>query len=66
MVTGMLSTNKPIVGASQVQAQVLHVTGLNVGCDLARQVMRKDLCMGYRRAKTVTIQSNSERCLVQR
>ena len=62
----MLAINKPIVGAKQVQAQVLETTGLTVVPSLTRQVMRKDLCMGYRRAKIVTIQNNSERCLVQR
>ena len=29
-------------------------------------VLRKDLHMGYRMVKTVTVQANSERCLVLR
>ena len=33
---------------------------------LVSEVMRKDLGMGYRRASTTPIQSNSERCLVLR
>ena len=64
VVASMLAINKPIVGAKQVQAQVLETTGLTVVPSLTRHVMRKDLCMGYRRAKIVTVQSNSERCLV--
>ena len=31
-----------------------------------RSVMRKDLHLGYKRAKTICIQANSERCLVLR
>ena len=42
------------------------MTELEVGIGLVRQVMRKDLSMGYRLAKTVPIQGNSERCLVLR
>ena len=39
---------------------------MEVGLKFVRQVFRKDLCMGYRQAKTVPIQGNSERCLVLR
>ena len=39
---------------------------MGVGLDLVQQVMRKDLKMGYRLAKTIPVQSNSERCLVLR
>ena len=33
---------------------------------LVSSVMRKELGMGYRMARRITIQANSERCLVQR
>ena len=39
---------------------------LSVDLKLIREVFRKDLNMGYRLARTVPIQSNSERCLVLR
>ena len=45
---------------------VLEQMGLEVADSLVRQVMRKELRLGYRLAKTVPVQSNSERCLVLR
>ena len=33
---------------------------------LTREVMRKDLAMGYRLAKSVPVQGNTARCLVLR
>ena len=62
----MLKANKPIFRAQQVQAKVQKETELEVGLRFVQKVMRKDLSMGYRLAKTVPIQSNSERCLVLR
>ena len=41
-------------------------TGLEVNEATVRRVMRKDLRLGYRLAKQVPIQCNSERCLVLR
>ena len=66
IVTEMLAANKPITSARQVQDAVQEQTGLKVADPLVRHVMRKELRMGYRLAKTVPIQSNSERCLVLR
>ena len=42
------------------------MTDLEVGKPQVRQVLRKDLHMGYRMVRTVTVQANSERCLVLR
>ena len=64
--TTMLETNKPIVRAKQVQAAVQDQTGMEVPLLMVRQVMRKDMHMGYRLAKTVAVQCNHERCLVLR
>ena len=61
-----LKKNKGIYRARQVQEMVLEDTGLEVTQQLVQKVMRKDLHMGYRLAKTVPIQANSERCLVLR
>ena len=41
-------------------------TGLQVALPDVCKIMRKDLQFGYRLAKTVPIQGNSERCLVLR
>ena len=65
-VTGMLAVNKPIVRIQQVQAVVTEQHGLQVSSKLVSHVMRKDMHMGYRLARTVPLQSNSERCLVLR
>ena len=46
--------------------KVLKEADLEVDLKLVRNVMRKDLAMGYRLAKNVPIQSNTERCLVLR
>ena len=66
MVNNMLLANKPITCAQTVQAAVHEQTGLKVNDQLVRRVMRKELSLGYRLAKTVPIQSNHERCLVLR
>ena len=58
--------NKPITRTQQVQEAVRENTGLQTAPSLVRQVMRKELNMGYRRATIVTVQGNSERCLVLR
>ena len=44
----------------------MRQTGLEVALPKIRQMIRKDLRMGYRRAATVPVQANSERCLVLR
>ena len=64
--TQMLAANQPIVRAAQVQSAVRRHANLEVSSKLVRQVMRKDMHLGYRLAKTVPIQSNTERCLVLR
>ena len=55
----MLVTNKPIVRAQQIKAKVEATTDLELSEKLVRQVMKKNLRMGYRLAKTVPIQGNS-------
>ena len=66
MVTDRLETNKPITRAQLVQAKVMKDHDYEVSLKLVRNVMRKDLSMGYRLAKNVPIQGNTERCLVLR
>ena len=65
-VSEMLKSNKPIVRAQQVKAKVEAMKGFEMSEKLIRQVMKKELRMGYRLAKTVPVQGNSERCLVLR
>ena len=54
-VSYMLWNNKPIYSISQVQTELQSQSQLEVEKPLVRQVMRKDLRLGYRMAKTVTI-----------
>ena len=65
-VTERLVNNMAIARAQQVQAAVSTRTGLEVSLPLVRKTMRKELGMGYRKAATVPVQANSERCLVLR
>ena len=62
----MLASNKPIVRLQQVQAKVQEDYGLEVSRPLTRVVLRKEMRLGYRLAKMVAVQCNSERCLVLR
>ena len=62
----MLASNLPIVRASQVQSAVRRNANLEVALTLVRQVMRKDMHLGYHLAKTVPVQCNTERFLVLR
>ena len=64
--TTMLARNQPIFRAQQVADAVKQETGLNVRRTEVGKIFRKDLRIGYRLAKTVPVQSNSERCLVLR
>ena len=49
-----------------MQEAVQHQANVEVSSLLVRQVMRKDMHLGYRLAKTVPVQCNSTRCLVLR
>lgn len=66
MVATLVSFNTPIFRAGQIKDAVKEVAALEVDDLLVRRVMRKDLKMGYRLARQVPVQSNSERCLVLR
>ena len=65
-VTEMFAANGVITSSRQVQTAVMEQTGLAVADPLVRQVMHKELRLGYRLARTVPVQSNHERCLVLR
>ena len=62
----MLKSDKPIVRVGQVQQAVREQSGHELDPIFVRQVLRKELRMGYRMAKSVALQANSERCLVLR
>ena len=62
----MLAANKAIISAKQVQEAFQEQKGHTVDVLMARQVMRRDMHLGYRLAKTVAVQCNTERCLVLR
>ena len=50
-----LSTNRPIFRLQQIKAKVEETAGLEVDHQLVSRVLRKDLHMGYRLARTVPI-----------
>ena len=54
-VTRILSTNRPIERIKQIQVAVEASSGLKVEPAMVSKVMRKDLGMGYRVAKTVPV-----------
>ncbi len=62
----MLKGSVPIQNADTIVIRVNEHTDLEVKHDEVRSVLRKDLGLGYRIAKKVPIQSNTERCLVLR
>lgn len=62
----MLADNKAITSAKLVKDAVHDESNLEVSDPLVRHVMRKEMNCGYRIARTVPIQSNSERCLILR
>ena len=64
--TEMLEANVAITRTRQVQDAVQRNADLEVSAQLVSRVMRKDLHLGYRLAKTVAVQCNTERCLVLR
>ena len=64
--TEMLEANVAITRTRQVQDAVERNADLEVSAQLVSRVMRKDLHLGYRLAKTVPVQCNTERCLVLR
>ena len=51
----MLKSNKPIVRVGQVQQAVQEQSGHELPPVFIRHVLRKELRMGYRMARTVTI-----------
>jgi len=51
VVTTILGSNTPIYKAQQIKKAVLETTNLEVENYFVRQVMRKELGMGYRLAK---------------
>ena len=62
----MLTSNRPIISAAQVQTMLKEKENMEVNKKMVRQVFRKDMHLGYRVARTVPVQSNAERCLVLR
>ncbi len=62
----MLEGSVPIQKADMIVLRVNEHTDLEVRHEEVRSVLRNDLGLGYRIAKKVPIQSNSERCLVLR
>ena len=62
----MLAKNIAIVGVQQVKKAVEVETGFDVTLPHIRQVLKKEMRMGYRKSSVVPVQSNLPRCLVLR
>ena len=62
----MLAKSIPIQKADSIVLRINEHTDLEVKHREVRNVLRKDLGLGYRIVKKIPIQSNSERCLVLR
>ena len=62
----MLEKSLPITKASQIQLKALELHGIEINNLQVRQILKKELGLGYRTVKNVPMQSNSERCLVLR
>ena len=66
MAEELLANSIPITSADSIVVRVNESTDLKVKHSEVRSVLRKDLGLGYRIARKIPIQSNSERCLVLR
>ena len=64
--TAMLSRNRPIWKAAQLQKALGGEQGEHLSNQAVRRVLRRDLRLRYRRVKKIPVQANSERCLVLR
>ena len=64
--TKMLAANVPIVRVQQVQAAVKEAATIDVSYPEVREVLKKEMRLGFRKASVVPIQSNLPRCLVLR
>ena len=62
----MLECSIPIEKAAKVQMEVKRLHHVELSLPKVRTVLKSELGLGYRMAKKVPIQSNSERCLVLR
>jgi len=62
----MLERSIPIEKAGKVQMEVKRLHDVELSLPKIRAALKMELGLGYRMAKKVPIQSNSERCLILR
>ncbi len=62
----MLEHSIPIERAAKVQLEVKKLHDIGISLPKVRETLKMELGLGYRTAKKVPIQGNSERCLVLR
>ena len=65
-VGGLLRASVPIKASSMVVQKVREETGIEVEIERVRAVLKDELGLGYRMAKKIPVQCNTERCLVLR
>jgi transposase len=66
VVTDMLVRGVPIVKAEAVVQQVRRKEDIEVTISQVKTIMKDDLGLGYRVARKIPVQANTERCLVLR
>ena len=62
----MLERSIPIVNAAKIQTEAKRLHNVELSLPKVRESLKTELGLGYRRAKKVPVQCNSERCLVLR
>ena len=65
-VVDLLQASVPIKASSMVVQKVRDDTGIEVEIERVRAVLKDELGLGYRMAKKIPVQCNTERCLVLR
>ena len=62
----MLERSIPIVNAAKIQTEAKRIHNVELSLPKVRGILKTELGLGYRMAKKVPVQCNSERCLVLR
>ena len=62
----MLQRGQPIWHSNQLKAKLKKDKDLDIEVQQIQRILRRDLGLRYRKARSVPVQANSERCLVMR
>ena len=62
----LLETGSTITSCNMIKKQVEEEHGIKLNTNAVRDVFKKEMGLGYRQARAVPIQGNTERSLVLR